>query len=123
VRVHGNPALGAPGLASVLAALGPALRVLHFGSCGVADDGFEALARALPRLRGLRAVYASGNACGGRGAEALAAALPGAHALEHLDMRGNPWVGAVGRAALDAAAARLGAGRVEGGVTKGYYGP
>ena len=123
VSLDGNDALGAPGLASALAALGPALRGLDFGFCGVPDAGFAALARALPRLTGLRGVYASYNACGGRGAEALAAALPGARALECLDMGENRGVGAAGRAALGAAAARLGAHRYEGGGQKGYRAP
>ena len=43
--------------------------------------------------------------------------------LEGLGMGRNRGVGAAGRAALGAAAARLGAWRHEGGVLKGYDGP
>ena len=116
VDVGHNTGLGARGLAAVLAALGPRLETIHFGTCAMGDEGFVALAAAMPRLTALKTINAGWNGCGDAGAEALAEALPGARALECLDMEGNRGVGAAGRAALGAAAARLGALRhCEGG--------
>jgi hypothetical protein len=114
VCVSFNQSLGARGLAHILAALGPLLETIDFGGYGVGDDGFEALATAMPRLTGLKRVYAHGNACGDGGARAMAAAVRGVHGLEALQMYGNPAVGAAAAAELREAAAAAGVGEYRG---------
>ena len=60
------------------------------------DGGFEVLATTMPRLIGLKRIFARNNACGDKGARATAMAVWGSRGLETLDMSFNPAVGVVG---------------------------
>jgi hypothetical protein len=86
VDVSDNKNLGGAGLASILAALGPALESIDFSESTFGDDAFEALAAAMPRLTSLKTIVAHDTKCGNCGVLALAAALPSAAALETLVM-------------------------------------
>ena len=69
--INGNP-LGCAGVAALAAVLPPSLHELYLMEVDCGDDGFAALAAALPALTALRELGCGENPAGPRGWAALA---------------------------------------------------
>ena len=80
--------------------LPPSLHELYLMEVDCGDDGFVALAAALPALTALRELGCGENPAGPRGWAALAGALPSLPALQELWAQESPQLGAEGAAAL-----------------------
>ena len=97
--INGNP-LGCAGVAALAAVLPRSLHELYLMEVDCGDDGFVALAAALPALTALKELGCGENPAGPRGWAALAGALPSLPALQELWAQESPQLGAEGAAAL-----------------------
>ena len=89
LHVSSNP-LGDAGVAALAKALPPTLEQLFVCGVGCGDDGFVALAAALPALTRLRDLRIAFNRdVGARGWAALVGALPSLPALEYIYAASN----------------------------------
>jgi hypothetical protein len=99
--------VGDAGMKALTGVLPPTLEWLSFEGTGCSDDGFEALAVALPALTQLELLWCGDNpGVGARGWTALAGALPSLPALREVIATHNTQLEPKGAAALLAAVPR-----------------